>query len=194
MLTRGRQRFAFYALGLPYQQASRIMASVGGHQSASGETTTAFCGASVIHVGLRRIRLGRSRAKSEPVLSNLQWGLTPWNKRNDPTYRPPAAFLHAILHKHRRHLQADRLWSHLMRPRLDGVNEPTLVRTPYHFTGECFGVTQKGPDGLETSENSMRDGQGVIVEAIEDVLGGTDSPTYVALMQLAKKFVQIARD
>ncbi len=124
----------------------------------------------------------------------IQWGTTPWAKRNDPTYHPPPAFLHVILGKHRHNLQAAKLWSHIKRPRLDGIDEPTLVRTPYEFTGDCFAIFQKGPDGLEESENSMRDGQGVLTEELWEAFGGPKNPVYRALKEMAQPYVDINTD
>ena len=119
----------------------------------------------------------------------LQWGLTPPSARHDPTYHPSPAFLHGILAKHRWDLQPDKLWSHIRRPRLDGSQEPLLVRTPYEFTGDCFALTLKGPDGLPDAENSMMDGQGVIMESMRDVLGG--GAVWDALRTLSDTFVRI---
>lgn len=127
-------------------------------------------------------------------LSYSQWGTTPWNKRHDATYHPEPAFLHTILAKHRRGLQPDKLFSHLMRPRIDNISEPTLVRTPYEFTGDCFKIFLKGTDGLPESENSMRDGQGVLTESVESVMGGLENPVYVALRDLAQTFVDINKE
>ncbi|KAJ9118619.1 hypothetical protein QFC22_003839 [Naganishia vaughanmartiniae] len=124
----------------------------------------------------------------------IQWGTTPWSKRHDPNYHPEPAFLHTILAKHRRGLQPDKLFSHLRRPRIDNISEPSLVRTPYDFTGDCFALTLKGPDGLASAENSMRDGQGVLTETVEGAMGGLDNPTYVALRDLAQTFVDINKD
>jgi alpha 1,2-mannosyltransferase len=123
-----------------------------------------------------------------------QWSTTPWNKRHDLNYHPEPAFLHTILAKHRRGLQPDKLFSHLRRPRIDNISEPSLVRTPYDFTGDCFALTLKGPDGLASAENSMRDGQGVLTETVESVMGGLENPTYVALRDLAQTFVDINKD
>ncbi|KAJ9126143.1 hypothetical protein QFC24_002416 [Naganishia onofrii] len=91
-------------------------------------------------------------------------------------------------------LQPDKLFSHLRRPRIDNISEPSLVRTPYDFTGDCFALTLKGPDGLTSAENSMRDGQGVLTETVESVMGGLENPTYVALRDLAQTFVDINKD
>ncbi|KAI5450515.1 hypothetical protein NCC49_002972 [Naganishia albida] len=164
-------RYSFYALSLPYQQAPKIFATTGGFQTQNGEDSDEFCGHSMI-----------------------QWGTTPWDKRHDPSFRPQPAFLHTILAKHRRNLQPDKLFSHLMRPRIDNISEPTLVRTPYHFSGDCFKLERKGPDGLPDSENSMRDGQGVLTEEVESVMGGTANPVYVALKELAQTFVDINKE
>lgn len=81
-----------------------------------------------------------------------------------------------------------------MRPRIDNISEPTLVRTPYEFTGDCFKIFRKGPDGLPDSENSMRDGQGVLTEDVESVMGGLGNPAYVALRELAQTFVDINKE
>lgn len=124
----------------------------------------------------------------------LHWGLTPQNKRNDPSYHPPPAFLHTILSKHRKNLDPAKLWSHVRKPRLDGISEPTLTRTLYEFTGDCFAITLKGPDGLPNSTNSMRDYQGVLTEPLSTVFGpnGETDEIYLALMDIAPTFVAIA--
>jgi alpha 1,2-mannosyltransferase len=119
----------------------------------------------------------------------IQWGLTPTSAKHDPTYHPKPAFLHAILAKHRNNLQPSKLFSHITRPRLDGISEPRLVRTLYEFTGDCFAITLKGPDGMPDSPNSMMDGQGVIVEDMKDLLGGGE--VWEALVQISEKFVAI---
>ncbi|KAG7563015.1 hypothetical protein FFLO_01573 [Filobasidium floriforme] len=165
-------RWSFYALGLPYQQAPRQFASTGGFQRQGGEPDPSyFCGHSMLH-----------------------WGLTPQNKRNDPSYHPPPAFLHTILSKHRKNLDPAKLWSHVRKPRLDGISEPTLTRTLYEFTGDCFAITLKGPDGLPNSTNSMRDYQGVLTEPLSTVFGpnGETDEIYLALMDIAPTFVAIA--
>ncbi|CAK9781972.1 hypothetical protein CC85DRAFT_313059 [Cutaneotrichosporon oleaginosum] len=141
-------RYAFYALGLNYQQAPRLLASVGGYQRQDGTSSPDyFCGHSMI-----------------------QWGLTPPRERHNPEYHPKPAFLHTILLKHRYGLQPSRLFSHTKRPRADFILDPRLVRTLYEFTGDCFAITLKGPDGLPGEPNSVLDGQGVIVETTEEVL------------------------
>ena len=119
----------------------------------------------------------------------IQWGLTPQSARSDPTYHPSPAFLHAILAKHRWNLQPDKLFSHIRRPRLDGSREPLLVRTLYEFTGDCFALTLKGPDGALDAENSMQDGQGVVMESMEDVLG--NGAVWEELKALSEVFVRI---
>lgn len=119
----------------------------------------------------------------------VQWGLTPQSARHDPSYHPPPAFLHGILAKHRWNLQPDKLFSHIRRPRLDGSQEPLLVRTLYEFTGDCFALTLKGPDGAPDVENSMMDGQGVVMESMKDILGGGE--VWEALVELSNKFVRI---
>jgi alpha 1,2-mannosyltransferase len=124
------------------------------------------------------------------MITVVQWGLTPASERNNVDYHPPAAFLHTILAKHRYNLQAPKLFSHIRRPRLDGIMEPTLVRTLYEFTGDCFALTLKGPDGLPGSENSMLDGQGVIMTEMPEVLGGK-GPVWEELSTLADVFVKI---
>jgi hypothetical protein len=40
----------------------------------------------------------------------------------------------------------------------------------------------------------MRDGQGVLTETVESVMGGLENPTYVALRDLAQTFVDINKD
>ncbi|WVR09404.1 hypothetical protein IAU60_006471 [Kwoniella sp. DSM 27419] len=159
-------RYSFYALGLPYQQAPKIFASAGGYQTQGGESSLDFCGHSMI-----------------------QWGLTPQSAKHDPSYHPAPAFLHTILAKHRNNLQASKLFSHIRRPRLDGISEPLLVRTLYEFTGDCFALTLKGPDGAPDAENSMGDGQGVDMVPMKDVLGG--GRIWDELERLQEDFVKI---
>ncbi|KAK6910896.1 hypothetical protein I203_104931 [Kwoniella mangroviensis CBS 8507] len=159
-------RYSFYALGLPYQQAPKIFATTGGYQTQNGESSLDFCGHSMI-----------------------QWGLTPLSARHDPSYHPPPAFLHTILAKHRSNLQPSKLFSHIKRPRLDGISEPLLVRTLYEFTGDCFALTLKGPDGAPRVENSMMDGQGVDTYPLKDVLG--DGHVWREVARLSEEFVKI---
>ncbi|GMK55928.1 hypothetical protein CspeluHIS016_0209840 [Cutaneotrichosporon spelunceum] len=141
-------RYAFYALGLDYQQAPRLFSSVGGYQRQDGTSSPDyFCGHSMI-----------------------QWGLTPPSEKQNPNYRPKPAFLHTILLKHRYGLQPEKLFSHVKRPRRDFILDPTLVRTLYEFTGDCFAITLKGPDGLPGEPNSILDGQGTVVETTEETL------------------------
>lgn len=118
----------------------------------------------------------------------IQWGLTPKSAQHDPNYHPKPAFLHAILAKHRHNLQPTKLFSHITRPRLDGIREPLLVRTLYEFTGDCFALTLKGPDGLPDSPNSMMDYQGLVVDEMKDLLG---EDVWVALEEISEKFVKI---
>nr|XP_031863937.1 uncharacterized protein CI109_000581 [Kwoniella shandongensis]KAA5531009.1 hypothetical protein CI109_000581 [Kwoniella shandongensis] len=159
-------RYSFYALGLPYQQAPKMFASAGGYQTQNGESSLNFCGHSMI-----------------------QWGLTPPHAKHDPSYHPPPAFLHTILAKHRNGLQPSKLFTHIRRPRLDGISEPLLVRTLYEWTGDCFAITLKGPDGLPESENSMMDGQGVIMQHMGDLLGSGE--VWEELKALSEVFVKI---
>lgn len=163
-------RYSFYALGLEYGFVPRIFATTGGFQTQNGETSPDyFCGHSM-----------------------LQWGLTPWSKRNDPSYHPEPAFLHTILAKHRQNLQADKLWSHIRKPRLDNITEHSLRRTLYEFTGDCFALTLKGPDGAKGAENSFGDGQGVLTLPLEDAFtGGKDNKMLQELQRLAQPFVDI---
>lgn len=127
----------------------------------------------------------------------LQWGLTPWSQRNNLDFHPRPAFLHTILGKHRYNLDPAKLWSHIRRPRLDNITEPTLIRTLYEFTGDCFAITLKGPDGLPETQNSMRDGQGVLTVGLEEAFGdgdavrGREDPVFKAVMEIAPGFVAI---
>ncbi|KAK1927346.1 mannosyltransferase putative-domain-containing protein [Papiliotrema laurentii] len=158
-------RFAFYALGLDYQQATKMFASAGGYQAPNGESSSEFCGHSMLH-----------------------WGLTPLDKINDEDYHPEPYFLHTILAKGRDKLQPSKLFSHVTMPRLDGINEPLLVRTLYEFTGQCFAISLKGPDGAPGSERSVGDGQGVLTLSTKDVVG---RETWQALEALSEKYVSI---
>lgn len=110
---------------------------------------------------------------SNKLTSVIQWGLTPPSARYDTSYHPRPAFLHTILTKHRYGLQPDKLFSHAKRPREDGILDARLVRTLYEFTGDCFAITLKGPDGLADSPNSFFDGQGTIIEPMAEVLRET---------------------
>jgi alpha 1,2-mannosyltransferase len=189
------QRWSFYALGLPYQQAPRQFASTGGFQRQGGEPDPDyFCGHSSEWLWISSGFMRAQKLTDIIVHVVLHWGLTPYNKRNDPSYHPPPAFLHTILSKHRQNLDPSKLWSHVRKPRLDGISEPTLTRTLYEFTGDCFAVTLKGPDGLPNSPNSMRDGQGVLTLPLAKMFGeqGEDDVIYQALMEIAPTFVSIA--
>ena len=118
----------------------------------------------------------------------LHWGLTPLDKINDEDYHPEPYFLHTILAKGRDKLQPSKLFSHVTMPRLDGINEPLLVRTLYEFTGQCFAISLKGPDGAPGSERSVGDGQGVLTLSTKDVVG---RETWQALEALSEKYVSI---
>jgi hypothetical protein len=62
------QRFAFYALGLPYQQAPRIFASAGGYQTQGGESSPDyFCGHSSGSKLPRELPACTWRARADPV-------------------------------------------------------------------------------------------------------------------------------
>jgi alpha 1,2-mannosyltransferase len=144
-----------------------MFASAGGYQTEGGESSLDFCGHSLV-----------------------QWGLTPRSALHDPTYHPPPAFLHMILTKHRRApLQPEKLFSHLLRPRLDGINDDRLVRTYYEWTGACFAITLKGPDGARGVDNSVGDGQGLVMQEMKDVLG--EGKQWEELMDVARRFVRI---
>jgi len=118
----------------------------------------------------------------------LHWGLTPPSKIHDKTYHPEPFFIHTILAKYRTGLQPSRLFSHIRRPRLDGVNEPLLVRTLYEFNGQAFTIDLKGPDGGRDIERSMGDGQGVDEVRTRDVVG---PKVWTALEQLSETFVTL---
>jgi alpha 1,2-mannosyltransferase len=95
-----------------------------------------------------------------------------------------------ILTKHRRApLQPEKLFSHLLRPRLDGINDDRLVRTYYEWTGACFAITLKGPDGARGVDNSVGDGQGLVMQEMKDVLG--EGKQWEELMDVARRFVRI---
>ncbi|KAJ6590382.1 mannosyltransferase putative-domain-containing protein [Mycena sp. CBHHK59/15] len=155
-----------YMYGHLIAQAPKIFASAGEYQTQGGESSLNFCRHSMI-----------------------QWGLTSASACNDPSYHPPPAFLQAILAKYRWNLQPDKLFSHIRRPRLDGSKEPLLVRTLYEFAGDCFAITLKGPDGMPGAENSMGDGQGVVMDDMKDLLGG--GAVCEELRALSEKFVRI---
>lgn len=127
---------------------SRMFSSVGGYQHMDARPDDGFfCGHSV-----------------------LQWALTPLDRRHDTSFEPKPGFLHTILLKARYGLMPERLFSHAKRPRLNQINDPRLVRTLYQFTGECFAIDLKGPDGAPGAPNSYGDGQGEIIEPMQDVL------------------------
>ena len=122
----------------------------------------------------------------------LQWGLTPPDKRHDPDYHPVPMFLHTILAKHRYNLQPEKLFTHYKRPRLDGMTEPSLVRTYYEWTGACFAIDLKGPDGAPGTKMGWGDGQGVELNPLAELLGEQgDKETYDELQSISKVFVKI---
>ena len=118
----------------------------------------------------------------------IQWGLTPQSMVNDKDYHPEPFFLHTILAKHKEHLQPSKLFSHVRKPRLDRINEPLLVRTLYEFSGQCFDINLKGPDGHADTEDGMGDGQGVLVIPTKDVVG---AKTWKGLQAISDQFVSI---
>ncbi|ORY35899.1 mannosyltransferase putative-domain-containing protein [Naematelia encephala] len=136
-------RFAMYILGLEYQMAPRVFTSAGGYVApTTGEDIKTFCGHSMMHY--------------EP---------TPWSQRNNPDYRHRPAFMHTILGKHSSKLQAGKLFSNMSRPLLDGISEPTLIRTPARWSGSCFDFLRQGPSGVDGGFN---DGQDVVFWPIEE--------------------------
>lgn len=119
----------------------------------------------------------------------LHWSLTPTSQKYNPAYRPKPAFLHTILAKHRYNLQPEKLFTHIRKPRLDGILEPSLVRTYYEWTGACFGITLKGPDGAEGVDGGWGDGQGVEMISMEELIG--DNVVWGELQSLSRTFVGI---
>jgi alpha 1,2-mannosyltransferase len=107
---------------------------------------------------------------------------------HDKDYHPEPFFIHTILSKGRKGLQASKLLSHIRRPRLDGINEPLLVRTLYEFNGNAFTIDLKGPDGGSGIERSMGDGQGVDTTLMRDIL---DPKIWKALEKLSESFVKL---
>lgn len=160
------QRFSFYALGLDYQMAPKIFASAGGYQTENGDDSHEFCGHTMLH-----------------------WSLTPTSEIHNPNYHPKPAFLHTILAKHRYNLQPEKLFTHIRKPRLDNILDPTLVRTYYEWTGACFGITLKGPDGAPGVEGGWGDGQGVEMISMEELIG--DNIVWGELQSLSRTFVGI---
>ncbi|KAL1407822.1 hypothetical protein Q8F55_007257 [Vanrija albida] len=158
-------RFSFYALGLNYQQAPRMFASAGGFQDRNGQDQKEFCGHTLMH-----------------------WGLTPERHRFDQSYHPKPAFLHTILGKVRYGLNPEKVFSHFKRPREDYINDKRLVRTDYQYTGECFDITLKGPDGLPDTPNSYGDGQGTLIPEMSTAL---DPAIWAGLHGMAKEFVEL---
>jgi alpha 1,2-mannosyltransferase len=146
--------------------APRIFASAGGYQTENGEDSHEFCGHTMLH-----------------------WALTPSSEAHNPAYSPKPAFLHTILAKHRYHLQPEKLFTHVRKPRLDGITDPRLVRTYYEWTGQCFGITLKGPDGTMGVEGSWGDGQGVEMISMEELIG--DNMVWRELQELSRTFVNI---
>ena len=124
----------------------------------------------------------------QALTSVIQWGLTPQSAAHDEEYHPEPFFLHTILGKHRYNLQAPKTFSHLRRPRLDAINEPQLVRTLYEFTGDCFAITLKGPDGAKTLDGTVGDGQGVITVPMRGIVG---EAVWAGLEQISTEFVSI---
>jgi alpha 1,2-mannosyltransferase len=116
----------------------------------------------------------------------IQWGLTPPSEALNPSYHPPPAFLHTILSKNRPGLQPSKVFSHIRHPRLDSIREPSLVRIPYDFTGSCFSVEIKGPDG--ELEGSVMDGQGLVEDELKNVVG---KEFWGELEKISEEFVRI---
>lgn len=106
----------------------------------------------------------------------------------DKNYHPEPFFLHTILAKHKQNLQPSKLFSNVRKPRLDRINEPLLVRTLYEFSGQCFDINLKGPDGHADTENGMGDGQGVVVLNTKDVVG---AKAWKGLQEISEQFVAI---
>lgn len=98
-------------------------------------------------------------------------------------------FLHTILAKHRYHLQPEKLFTHYRRARLDGMTEPTLVRAYYEWTGSCFAIDLKGPDGTPGVEGGWGDGQMVDTLRMDELIG--DEFVYGELQAISKVFVGI---
>lgn len=146
--------------------APKQYASAGGFQNENGQDSKEFCGHTM-----------------------LQWSLTPSSQINNPSYHPKPAFLHAILAKHKYNLQPEKLFTHIRKPRLDMMTEPLLIRTYYEWTGQCFGITLKGPDGSIGMKGSLNDGQAVDLISIEELLG--DNIVWGELQSISRTFVNI---
>lgn len=77
--------------------------------------------------------------------------------------------------------------THIRRPRLDGIVEPTLVRTVFSHHAPALGqagcagrtLTLRGPDGSLDASSSLMDGQGIVEERLEEVV--TDERVWRAL-------------
>ena len=69
------------------------------------------------------------------------------------------------------------------------MTEPTLVRTYYEWTGACFGIDLKGPDGAPGVKMGWGDGQGVEINSLGELIG--DKTTYEELQAISRIFVNI---
>lgn len=122
----------------------------------------------------------------------LQYGLTPGSYRGE-NYSHPPAFMHANLAKLHGDLVLQNAFTHVKRPRLNRVDEPSLVRAPGRYTGMCFEYDQHGPDGEPGTPNSWNDNQAVIVITLEEEFSNTDSDMrgYQGLVDAAPAWLQL---
>jgi hypothetical protein len=64
------------------------------------------------------------------------------------------------------------------------MTEPTLIRAYYEWTGACFAIDLRGPDG-----EVYGDGQGVDTWSLEELIG--DNFVWGELQEISKTFVGI---
>lgn len=65
------------------------------------------------------------------------------------------------------------------------------MRTLYEYTGMCFAITLKGPDGSSDVVNSYGDGQGIVMDEMNDVLA---PEVWAELERIGPEFVRINPD
>lgn len=102
------------------------------------------------------------------MIAVLQYGLTPPYHPGNNFSHPPA-FMHTNLAKLHSDLTVENAFTHVKRPRLNGINETALIRTPSRYNSPCFDYDQLGSDGsTPRSAKSFGDGQGVDIVALAD--------------------------
>lgn len=101
-------RYGFYALNLPYSQAPRVYAPLGGYRESHGLDIQTFCGHSLLH-----------------------WALTPVGQENNETYHPLPGFIHTNQLKHFTDPKADKLFTTYQRAVKDRTTDEAMVRAQY---------------------------------------------------------------